>query len=356
MVLRLCAGFGLVLSAFLLAILPASAARAAGERIVAVGDLHGDYDVWIDIARAAGLVDAKNRWAGGTTTLVQAGDIADRGADSLKIVRHLRKLEKEAAKAGGRVIVLLGNHEAMNMTGDLRYVDPGEYAAFRDVHSEALRQAVWDANGKLFTANYKLKHPEMNDKQVRDAWFASMPLGMLEHQRAWAPDGEIGRWAVGLPAVVKLGDSLFVHGGISAAYANVPVDEINRRVSAALKARETAQTSIINDPMGPLWYRGLITRGALDQEGWAVAIATNPALATATRPSIDAELDMVLKGFGVQRVVIAHTPNLPGIDISHGGKLVRIDTGNSRYYKGQPSWLEITGGRVTPHTVARTVH
>ena len=356
MVLRLCAGFGLVLSAFLLAVLPASAAKAAGERIVAIGDLHGDYDVWIDIARAAGLVDAKNRWAGGTTILVQAGDIVDRGADSLKIIRHLRKLEKEAAKAGGRVIVLLGNHEAMNMTGDLRYVDPGEYAAFRDAHSEALRQAAWDANGKIFTDNYKAKHPEMTDKAIRDAWFAAMPLGMLEHQRAWAADGEIGRWAATLPAVVKIGDSLFVHGGISAAYANVPMDEINRRASAALKARDTAQTSIINDPMGPLWYRGLITRGALDQEGWTVAIATNPALAATQRPSIDVELDMALKGFDVKRLVIAHTPNLPGIDISHNGKLVRIDTGNSRYYKGQPSWLEITGGQVTPHTAARTAH
>ena len=354
MVLRLCAGLGLVLSVLLLAIVPASSARAAGERIIAVGDLHGDYDAWIDIARAAGLVDAKNHWAAGKTTFVQAGDITDRGPDSLKIIRHLRKLEKEAAKAGGRVIVLVGNHEAMNMTGDLRYTDPGEFAAFTDVHSKALRQAVWDSNGKIFIANYKARHPEMSDQQIHDAWFASMPLGMLEHQRAWAPDGELGRWAAGNPAVVRLGDSLFVHGGISAAYANVPVDEINRRVSAALKARETAQTSIINDPMGPLWYRGLITRGALDQEGWSIATATTPALAATPRPSIDAELDMVLKGFGVRRLVIAHTPSLKGIDISHSGKLVRIDTGNSRYYKGQLSWLEIAGGQATPHTTVRT--
>ena len=354
MVLRLCAGFGLVLSAFLLAVLPASAAKAAGERIVAIGDLHGDYDVWIDIARAAGLVDAKNRWAGGTTILVQAGDIVDRGADSLKIIRHLRKLEKEAAKAGGRVIVLLGNHDAMNMTGDLRYVDPGEYAAFRDAHSQALRQAVWDANGKVFTGNYKAKHPEMTDKAIRDAWFASMPLGMLEHERAWAPDGEIGSWIVTLPAVVKLGDTLFVHGGLSAPYTAMGgIDEINRRASSALKARDTAYTSIINDPLGPLWYRGLITRGtAFESE--VTAAATASGTAPRPRPPIDQELDLVLTAFAAKRLVIAHTPSLKGIDISHGGKLVRIDTGNSRYYKGQPSWLEIAGGQVTPHAVART--
>jgi hypothetical protein len=356
MVLRLCAGFGLVFAAFLLAVLPAGPAWAQAGRIVAVGDLHGDYGAWIDIARSAGLVDARNRWAAGKTTFVQAGDIVDRGPDSLKIIRHLRKLEKEAAKAGGKVIVLVGNHEAMNMTGDLRYTDPGEFAAFADVHSEALRQAVWDANAKPFIANYKAKHPQMSDKDIRAAWFAATPLGMLEHQRAWSPDGELGRWAANNPAVVKLGDSLFVHGGISAAYANTPVEEVNRRVAAALKARETAQTSIINDPMGPLWYRGLITRGALDQEGWSVAVISNPTLATSVRPSIDAELDMVLKGFAVRRLVIAHTPNLKGIDISHGGKLVRIDTGNSRHYNGQLSWLEIAGGQVTPHVATRTAH
>jgi hypothetical protein len=145
-------------SAFFLAMLPA-APVAAQERIVAVGDLHGDYDVWLDIARNAGLIDAKNHWAGGHATLLQAGDIVDRGEDSLKIIRHLRSLQKEASKAGGKVIVLLGNHEAMNMTGDLRYVDPAELASYAGSNSEALRQTAWEANGKRFIAEYKAKHP-----------------------------------------------------------------------------------------------------------------------------------------------------------------------------------------------------
>lgn len=356
MVLRLWSAIGLMLSALLLAVLPAVPAMAQAQRVVAVGDLHGDYDVWLDIARNAGLIDARNHWAGGRTTLVQAGDIVDRGADSRKIIAHLQKLQKEAAKAGGKVIVLLGNHEAMNMTGDLRYVDPGEFASYADAHSEALRQAAWDANGKRFIAEYKAKHPEMSDEAIRSEWFKAMPLGMIEHDRAWAPNGEIGRWVSTLPAVVKIGDSLFVHGGLSAAYAHIPVDQINNRADAALKARDTAQTAVINDPLGPLWYRGNITRGSLDQENWTVALAANPALATVPRPSIEEELNAVLAGFGAKRLVVAHTPNLPGIEISHGGKLVRIDTGNSRYYKGQPSWLEINGDAVTPHKVARSVH
>ena len=356
MVLRLCAGFGLVLSAFFLAVLPAAPAKAAGERIVAVGDLHGDYDAWIDIARSAGLVDARNRWAGGTTILVQTGDITDRGPDSLKIIRHLQKLHKEAAKAGGRVVVLIGNHEAMNVTGDLRYVDPGEFAAFRDSRSEAVRQAAWDASSTQIIASYKAKYPAMTDKEIRADWFKVTPLGMLEHQRAWAPTGELGRWAATLPAIVKIGDTLFVHGGLSAAYtAAGGIDEINRRVRNAVAAGDKSPNSILADPLGPLWYRGLITRGpAFEQE--VAAAATAAGKPNIPRPPIAEELGMVLAAFGAKRLVIGHTPNLAGIDISHGGKLVRIDTGNSRYYKGQPSWLEIAGGQVTPHAVTRTAH
>ena len=354
MVLRFCGGFGFVLAAILFAILPASPAQAQAARIVAVGDLHGDYGAWLDIARSAGLVDAKNHWAGGRTTFVQTGDIVDRGPDSLKIIRHLQKLDKEAASAGGRVIVLIGNHEAMNVIGDLRYVDPGEYAAFRDRNSEALRQAAWDANSKLFIANYKTRYPAMTDKEIRLDWFNATPLGMLEHQRAWAPTGELGRWTASLPALVKLGDTLFVHGGLSAPYTAMGgVDEINRRVRAAVAAADKSPNSILTDPLGPLWYRGLITRGpAFEQEvAEAAAAAGKPNMA---RPPIEQELDLVLTAFGARRLVVGHTPNLAGIAISHGGKLVRIDTGNSRYYKGQLSWLEINGGQLTPHAVART--
>ena len=138
------------LLAFAAMLIPgAMQAKPATARIVAVGDLHGDYDAWAAIARAAGLVDAKGRWAGGGAVLVQMGDVADRGPDSLKIIRHLMKLQREAAGRGGRVIVLVGNHEAMNMIGDLRYVHPGEYRAFadRDFESAAGTRLRGEPNG-----------------------------------------------------------------------------------------------------------------------------------------------------------------------------------------------------------------
>src|SRR5690349_8432712 len=115
-----------------LALLAAPSFAQQPQRIVAVGDLHGDYSAWLDIARNAGLIDAGGRWTGGKTALVQLGDVTDRGPDSLKIIRSLQHLAKQASKSGGKVVVILGNHEAMNLFGDLRYTTPGEFAAFVD--------------------------------------------------------------------------------------------------------------------------------------------------------------------------------------------------------------------------------
>jgi 3',5'-cyclic AMP phosphodiesterase CpdA len=107
---------GALAFALLTLMAPADAANAA-QRIVAIGDLHGDYAAWTVIARDSGLIDASGKWTGGKTVLVQLGDITDRGPDSLKIIADLRRLQVESAKAGGRVVVVLGNHEAMNLDG-----------------------------------------------------------------------------------------------------------------------------------------------------------------------------------------------------------------------------------------------
>ena len=307
-------------------------------RIVAVGDLHGDYSVWIDIARAAGLIDGRNRWAGGRTIFVQLGDVPDRGPDTLRIIRHLVALQKEAASAGGRVIPLVGNHEAMNVIGDLRYVDPGEYAAFVDSGSAGRRDRIFAANRGEIARQYRAEDPKMSDGAVRARWMKATPLGWVEHRLAWRPTGEIGRWVVRNPAVALVRGNLFVHGGISAEYSRRSLDDINRQVSAALAKEDTALESILSDPIGPLWYRGLVERAPGE-----------------VRPPVEQELAMVLNAYGAQRIVVAHTPLLSGIGVLAQGRLVRVDTGNSRHYGGRPSYVEIIGDRVVPHSVTRSV-
>jgi hypothetical protein len=329
--------------AALLTSVPACAAKES-QRIVAVGDLHGDYAAWLDIARAAGIIDAAGHWSGGKAVLVQLGDITDREPDSLKIIRSLQQLSAEAPGAGGKVVVLLGNHEAMNLLGDHRYTTPGEYAAFADDRSPARREQMYmSLRQKLEAAN-----PKARPSEVRDAWMQQHPLGWVELNQAWGPSGELGRWATGNPAVVKIDGTLFVHGGLSAEYAKLSLDEINRRVASAMAKGDDGPSTILYDPLGPLWYRGLVMR---DQDAEQVRLKEVPQ----PRPlTTDGELDVVLSAYGAQRMVIGHTPDLKGIEFLGSGRLARIDTGNSRAYGGPLSWLEIIGGKMIPHTVARS--
>ena len=344
--LRLLVGPLLLIATMLL---PAVAgAQAAPQRIVAIGDLHGDHDAWRAIARTAGLVDAKGRWAGGNATLVQMGDVVDRGPDSLKIIRDLQKLQRDAPKRGGKVVALVGNHEAMMMLGDFRYVHPGEFAAFADKDSKSRRDRLYEANKAAIEAAYRARSPQMTPEAIKAEWLKTMPLGRIEYQLAWRPDGELGKWALSNPAVVKLGGNLFVHGGISSAYAGLSPEDINGKVATALRTQNQSLTAIINDPTGPLWYRGLISRGDGDE-----ATVAPMAPGTAAALSIDQEIDLALRNFGVKRIIVGHTPAREGIIESAAGKLWRVDSGISRAYAGTPAYLEIAGDRVTVHKVPR---
>jgi hypothetical protein len=329
---------------------PLSGAAPPPARIIAVGDLHGDYQAWLAIARAAGLIDTRNRWAGGNTVLVQMGDIADRQPDTLKIIRSLQQLQKDAPRKGGRVVVILGNHEAMNLLGDYRYTTAGEYAAFVDGQSAARRERLYGLNKAAIETSYHAKDPALTAEAIHAAWLASTPLGWAEHKLAWMPSGELGKWATHNPAIARIGDTLFVHGGISSEYAKIPMDEVNRRAAAAMAAADESPKSILTDPLGPLWYRGLV-RADADAEAERTESARTAPIGP--RPTMDQELTEVLAGYGAKRLVIAHTPILSGIAMTSGDRLVRVDTGISRYYGGPLTWLEIVGDRVIPHSVGR---
>ena len=332
----------------LAALVSAPAVAQQPPRIVAVGDLHGDFDAWRTIARDAGVMDASGHWSGGRTILVQMGDITDRWADSLKIVRSLQQLQKEAPRAGGKTIVVLGNHEAMNLLGDNRYTTPGEYAAFVDAQSGQRRDRVYDANRAKVEASYRAQAPQLTPDQVRAQWMEQHPLGWVEHRLAWGPSGELGKWATGNPAIVRIGGTLFVHGGISAEYSKQPIDAVNQRVATAMAAGDDSASSVLTDPLGPLWYRGLVGK---DSDADAERATAKPPLPALTP---EQELDAVLAAYGAQRLVIAHTPDKAGIQITGDGRLARIDTGISRAYGGPLTWLEIIGDRMIPHTVPRT--
>jgi hypothetical protein len=247
------------------------------------------------------------------------------------------------------VTVVLGNHEAMNLLGDLRYTTPGEYAAFVDSRSEQRRDQAFNLYRDKIEAAYRAQDPKMPAAAIKAAWYKETPLGWIEHNAAWRPDGDLGRWARGNPGILRIGDTLFVHGGISVEYSKLPIDEINRRVADAMAKADDNPKSVLNDPLGPLWYRGLVTR---DPDADAVRPSATPQ---SPRLTAEQELAAVLAAYRAKRLVVGHTPSLAGIIISPDGRLARIDTGNSRYYGGPLTWLEIVGDRMIAHTTKRSV-
>jgi len=302
-------------------------------RVIAVGDLHGDWQAYEVILSNAGLIDAAGNWSGGVTIFVQTGDIVDRGPDSYRIITHLAGLKKQAKRAGGQIITLVGNHEAMNRTGDLRYVHPGEYQAFNSKRSIAIRRRFFKDNRNAINAYYRRQFPELKRGEIFDHWTAQMPLGKLEHQDAWDDKGILGKWVINNPAIVKLADSLFVHGGLSPAYAKLAIAKINKRVRRALLDKDIGKDSILFAPDGPLWYRAYI----LNKDK------------TITKADKQAMLNEVLKAQGVDRMVVGHTPSRRGIRARYGGRLIQIDTGASAYYRGTRSFLRLENGRVFAH-------
>lgn len=315
-----------ILLAFCAAGIQAPPARAQDSwdgvaRVVAVGDVHGDYGQFLSVLRDAGVVDARGHWAGGRTHLVQVGDRVDRGPDSRKVMDLVMRLEGEARKAGGFVHPLLGNHEAMNMMGDLRYTTREEFEAFRGPDSVNLAARLWK--------NYVHARQQQGDTRPSDEekkrFDAEHPLGWVEHRQAYSPEGKYGRWLSQQDTVIRIGDTLFVHGGISPKYADFSLHDLNERIRQELKQPDPMLAVLSTDPEGPLWFRGL-ARG-------------DPALL----PSLEA----ILKRHGCRRIVIGHTPTNERLVMpAYGGGVIAIDVGMTKVYGGPPASLLLEDGHV----------
>lgn len=286
------------------------------ERIVAVGDVHGAYERFLGILRASGVIDTRNRWIGGRTHLVQTGDVLDRGPDSRQVVEWLRRLARDAERAGGRVHALIGNHEAMRMLGDFRYVVPGEYAAFANADSVETRRAVIEAS----------------PAEERARLERETPLGMVEMIRAFGPGQNLGAYLRSLNAVVRINGIVFLHGGISPSVAPMTCTAINDAVRRELgpdfeQTRLNPAASLTASEDGPLWYRGL---------------ANEP----------DAFAPEVQKILGAQRaraIVVGHSAEPGPIRSRFDHTVFLIDTGMQPAYlaNGRASALEIRGDTFT---------
>lgn len=291
---------------------------AGVERIVAVGDVHGDYDGFVAVLREAELINRRRNWIGGTTHFVQVGDLPDRGPDTDRIIELMQKLERQAEEEGGKVHALIGNHEAMNMLGDLRYVHPGEYSALRGRNARQLRDNFYALHVDQMRAN----DPEfVADSAYRESFNERYPLGYVEHRIAWGPEGDIGSWVLQHNAVIKINRTLFAHGGLGPEMLGTDLDTINDTIRSELAGNLGEEQGLSEVDYGPLWYRGL---------------AQNAVFAESEH------VDALLAAYDVDRIVIGHTPGAGTIVPRFDGRVLLIDTGLSAYYGGYMASLEIT--------------
>jgi hypothetical protein len=264
-------------------------------RVVAVGDVHGSLDNLIVILKSSELLDGNLAWSGGASHLVLNGDLIDKGRSDRGVLDLARRLKSEAEAAGGRVHVVLGNHEAMNLDGNLRYVSKESFAEFANLERRSDRNRSWMA--------YKQGYRRDQILRLRKAFDEQHPPGYFGRLRALAPDGEYGSWLLLQPAAIKINGIVFVHGGLTPKIAAKGLNGINEEVHNTL--RTGSRSGDWNQ--GPLWYRG----NSLQNE----RIERGP-------------LAQVLESLDARAMVVAHTPTgSRRVTSRFNGTLYRTDVG-----------------------------
>ncbi len=347
-----------VLAAFCLGFLLPRAAAAqdipcvftGAARIVAVGDIHGDYDNFVVILKGTGMIDSRLRWSGGRAHLVQNGDVMDRGPRAREILDLLRRLETEAAAAGGRVHVLLGNHEEMNITGIAfdypNYIVIEQFVSFLpDAYRAAREKEFLEEVGRDATATAADRVLDLSgNRRLRLFWQEVMKRGEARETYMRFFLDNYGPWLLSHNAVIKINDIVFTHGGISEKYSTLPLEDINAAIRLELKEFENSlnlhqtlegsfKREFVYEPTSPLWFRDL----ALQDEASGREV-----------------VDRILSNLGARAIVIAHTfyrgrNGSPIVSIAgmsrFSNRVWIIDTGISAAYGGVPSALIIEDGK-----------
>jgi hypothetical protein len=249
------------------------------KRIIAIGDLHGDYRATLFSLRKANLIDSKNKWIGKDTIVVQLGDQLDRGGRSdyssdedseFKIMNLFDRLHKQAKLSGGAVYSLIGNHELMNVLGDFSY-----------------------------TSNKGIEH--FGSKSERFKYFK--------------PGGKIAmKMAKNRNVIMRIGDWIFVHGGITPKLAQkYKIAEINNLMREYLSGNYKLEKN----------------------KSFRELFLNNGSLLWTRRYSEEnpdcKNLIQALQHFGAKKLVVAHTPQ-EKINCRCNKSVWRIDVGMSKAF------------------------
>ncbi|MBT5505802.1 MAG: hypothetical protein HOK17_01500 [Flammeovirgaceae bacterium] len=241
------------------------------DSVFVLGDTHGNFEEVVQILQNSKLIDENHQWIGESAHLVFLGDILDRGMDALRLTWFIYELEQSAAQHGGQIHLILGNHEIMVMSNDLRYVSAKEQQV-ANMHQVSYQQ---------------LYHPTRS---------------------------VLGRWLSTKPAALKIDGILFAHGGIITGsslksfndrvyeYTQGPLfshlmEQPFDSVSFSQVEREK-QKDYLYDSFGPFWFRGYVQTDTLGSY-----------------------LDAILLNNKAKLHVVGHTI-VPSISSLYNGKLI----------------------------------
>ena len=249
---------------------PDTVTAGAREALFVVADTHGEYEILAGMLMKQGVVDQALHWKFGRGRLVFLGDVFDRGAHQLEILWWIYALEAQARQAGGAVYLVLGNHEAMALRGDARYLN----AKYRETT-------------KL--------------------------LGVHDYSQLFDAGSVLGQWLRSKPTVLRLNDYLCLHGGISPALVDrgLSLRDINDTVRAVLQGGEAAagaareRADFLLGESGPLWYRGYFPA----ESGQA--------------PPAPADIDRIREHFDVRTILVGHT-KVPTITPLYDGRVIAV--------------------------------
>ncbi len=235
------------------------------SKIAALSDIHGQLDLAITIFKNNGIIDQNSNWSFGNGQLVIVGDLFDRGDKVTELLWFVYHLEKQAAEQGGKVHVLLGNHEYMVMQNDIRFVN-----------------RKYGLTSRKLTRSY---------------------VSLFDNSTL------LGKWLRSKATVIKINDNVFVHGGISEVFIkdNADLDKTNREMRQSLFEEDT---SILKDSVyrkyfdsnGPIWYRGYF-RDSLKNRN----------------------INAVLRALEAKHVVVGHTSQTK-IESLFKGKILAVDS------------------------------
>lgn len=363
-------------------------AQPPGSRLVAVGDIHGAHDALLELLRQAELVDTHSRWSGGRTTFVQTGDYLDRGHGVRAVMDLLIQLEQDAPDAGGRVEILLGNHETMNLMMNVRDVTPAILATFASSDSASRQADAYEAYAEYVDRRIAALGRSLPDRQTREAWMQARPVGFLEYVEALGPAGRYGRWLRSQPIAVVIDETLFVHGGLSPQNDAASVAEMNERAADEIARFDRYRTHLIDHDviLATSTFPEILTAVALELQAWVIRLSPGPLAPGRPPPTLTEEdrghldvlfeiqtladwtvideqgplwsrhfarwsdeegaavVPMLLDRFGVRRAVVGHTvtPSRQ-IEPRFEDRVFLIDTGMlASTYQGRASAIEIS--------------